>query len=115
MDFNEAIKAHSSWKINLLRYISEPDGSIKVNDVRSDKLCRLGAWLYESQEQFKDLPEFSEVIATHKKFHNCAANIVAKADSGEGQTEEVTFGHDSEYNDLSNALVKQLVRLEIIV
>lgn len=45
MNFDEAIRAHSDWKMKFNIYLSKPDGSINPQDLANDNLCALGKWL----------------------------------------------------------------------
>jgi hypothetical protein len=46
MDFDEAIKAHSAWKMKLSTYLKKPDGSLKPSEIQVDNKCQLGQWIY---------------------------------------------------------------------
>ena len=42
MNFDDAIQAHSAWKMKLTLYIAKPDKSLNHNVVCKDNVCDLG-------------------------------------------------------------------------
>jgi hypothetical protein len=115
MDFNEAVKAHSQWKFKLARYISNPDGSLKVSGIEPDNKCELGTWVHASGVKYAAHPEFQELKAEHAKFHKCAASIVSRADKGEKLEDELNLGGTSEYSVQSAAVIKLIMKMKTLV
>ena len=55
MDFNEAIKAHSDWKMKL-RSAIQAQTTLDAATIARDDCCVLGKWLHgESRAQFGQL------------------------------------------------------------
>ena len=46
MNFEDAIRSHTNWKIKLKEYISKRDGSLNHTEVSKDNCCDLGKWIY---------------------------------------------------------------------
>jgi len=42
MNFDDAIKIHTMWKMKLDQYLSKPDKSLGAADVETDCKCQLG-------------------------------------------------------------------------
>ncbi|MFY9910022.1 MAG: CZB domain-containing protein [Candidatus Sulfotelmatobacter sp.] len=109
MNFDEAIKSHSDWKMKLTTYIKHPDHSLKSAEVAVDNKCALGQWMNGEGKKFASLPEFSKLKTEHQRFHKAAAAVIAKADSGQDQSEEVCLGAKSEYAAASSAVVSGIM------
>ena len=112
MDFNDAIKAHSSWKMKLSAYIRKPDGSLKVVDVEPDNKCELGKWIYGEGAKHSTMLEYGTLKTEHAKFHKCAAAVVKKADSGQNVSEEVALGGSSDFSQASSAVVSAIMKMK---
>lgn len=111
MDFDEAIKAHSAWKMKLSSYVGKPDGSLKAADVAVDNKCALGQWIYGEGSKHSALPEFSTLKTEHAKFHKCAASVITQADSGKSVTEEIALGSKSEFSIASSNVVAAIMKM----
>lgn len=113
MNFDEAIQAHSSWKLKLKNYLASPDGSIDIDKLSKDNQCVLGSWLYSSESKnYQNSPEFKELVAEHKEFHKAAAEIVKRKNNGEDIKEEVAIGSDSVFSRSSSKVVTLLMALK---
>lgn len=115
MNFEEAIKAHSDWKLKLQRYIRHPDGSIDANQLARDNACALGAWLYTEGKAYGHLPEYKKLMEAHKAFHQEAGCIVARKDKGEDVSEETALSSSSPFTKHSTEVVSILMRLKRLV
>lgn len=111
MNFDEAVQAHSAWKMKLSNYLRKPDGSIKAADVQQDSKCNLGAWIYGEGKKFSSHPEYEILKAAHAKFHQAAADVIRKADSGKNVTEDVALGAKSDYASASNAVITAIISI----
>ncbi|MCX7977651.1 MAG: CZB domain-containing protein [Bdellovibrionaceae bacterium] len=112
MDFDEAIKAHSAWKMKLSNYIKKPDGSLKVADVQVDNKCQLGQWIYGEGAKYSSMPEYQKLKTEHARFHKAAASVVMKADTGQDTSEEVALGAKSEFAMASSAVVSAIMEMK---
>ena len=111
MNFDDAIKAHSSWKMKLSQYLKSPDHSLKASDIQPDNLCELGRWIYGEGKKFSTEADFTALRDAHAHFHKCAADVVRRADSGQNVSEEITLGAKSEFSQASNAVVQAIMNL----
>lgn len=112
MNFDDAIKAHASWKMKLKLYIQKPDGSLSSEVVSKDNLCELGKWIYgEGEIKYGKHPEFSSLKKNHTLFHKCAANVIKKVDSGENVSEDIALGSSSEFSNASTAITTSIMKI----
>jgi hypothetical protein len=112
MNFDDAIRTHSEWKMKLTKYIKHPDHSLKSAEIAVDNKCTLGQWINGEGKKFASLPEFSKLRAEHQHFHKAAAAVITKADSGQDETEEVALGAKSEYSAASSAVVSAIMAMK---
>lgn len=112
MDFNEAIKAHTAWKMKLSVYLQKPDGSLKIMDVEPDNKCALGQWIYGEGLKYNTMPEYGILKTEHTKFHKCAAGVIKKADAGQNVSEEVALGASSEFAQTSSSVVSAIMKMK---
>jgi hypothetical protein len=111
MNFDEAINAHSAWKIKLSAYLRKPDGSINASEVQQDNKCVLGQWIYGEGASWSTLPEYATLKAEHAKFHTAAAQVVTKADKGQDTSEETALGAQSAFSAASKAVVTAIMAM----
>lgn len=109
MDFDEAIKAHSAWKLKLSTYLRKPDGSLKPNEVQLDNKCALGQWIYGEGAKWSTLSEYTSLKNEHSRFHKAAAEVIKKADSGQDTNEDTALGSKSEFASASNNVVSAIM------
>ena len=112
MDFDDAIKANSAWKLKLSTYLRNPDGSIKSADIRPDNRCTLGQWIQSVDATYGHMADFVTLKDMHKKFHGAAAEVILNADSGHNVTEDIGLGATSDFGVASQAVVRSLMRLK---
>ncbi len=112
MNFDNAISAHTQWKMKLAEYISKPDHSLNPSVVGGHNACELGKWLSGEGRKYANLPEFSKLVSDHAHFHKAAADVISKADNGQSMTEEVALGAHSDYASASSAVVTSLLALK---
>jgi methyl-accepting chemotaxis protein len=112
VNFDEAIVAHTNWKMKLTSYISKPDHSLKASVVGSPHDCALGKWIDSEGKKYSTAPEFTALVSGHANFHKAAAAIITKADAGQKVTEEIALGAHSEYASASTAVVKSIMAMK---
>lgn len=112
MNFDEAITAHSKWKTRLKQYLAKPDRSLSPAEVGADDKCELGRWIRAEEKKHAAMPEFSKLRADHARFHQAAADIVKRADSGQNVAAETELGARSEFAAISSAVVTGLMALQ---
>jgi hypothetical protein len=113
MNFDEAIYAHSEWKLKLSAYLRKPDGSITPADIAPDNRCQLGKWIHGDGAQFSSLEAYDTLLREHARFHRAAADVVRRADAGENAKEDTLLGAHSEFSASSNAIVMALMTMRL--
>jgi len=111
LDFDDAILAHSQWKLKLALYVSRPDRSLSPSEVAADNNCQLGQWLMGEGLKYSELPEHTKLVSDHAHFHRAAAEVVKKADSGKSVEEEIAPRAPSEFASASTAIVQSLMAM----
>lgn len=112
MNFQQAVTAHTGWKMKVARYLSSPDGSLQVATVRQDNRCELGKWLYGEGKSFHLLPEYQKLVADHARLHQSASDLIRRANTGEYLTKETVMGERSPYGLASKDLLNSLQSLQ---
>ncbi len=108
MNFDDAIKAHTDWKMKLTSYLRKPDDSLNPDVVCKDDQCTLGKWLYGEGARYNTLPEFAKLKSAHASFHLEAAEIIRRAKKGESVSEETALGAKSRFSDFSGQVIMQI-------
>lgn len=105
MDLNEAIKAHSEWKMKLRGAISA-QSTMDVATISKDNCCALGKWLHgESKAKFGTLPAHGDCIQKHALFHKEAGKVASAINSRKFSEAEQMLASGSTYATVSNAVV----------
>jgi hypothetical protein len=102
MNFDEAITAHSQWKMRLQAVIHGT--SKEVLDpavVGLDSKCVLGQWIHGEAKQYAGLPEYAALVKEHAHLHSCAADTLRLAQSGQTEKAETTLATGGTFIDAS--------------
>ena len=109
---NDAIKSHSDWNHTLKKYLNCSENRLDPKKIAPDNLCDLGIWLYsKGKKNYRNFPEFQELVDCHKSFHLCASELVEKANNDPSLSEEINIGAKSQFRKLSNQIVALLMQL----
>ena len=115
MNFDDAIMAHSAWKMKLTLYIAKPDKSLDHNVVCKDNVCDLGKWIYsDGEKNLASDNEFKKLKKNHADFHLEAGSIIKRADAKENVSEEIMLGSNSKFSKLSLEVVTSLMAMKRI-
>ncbi len=112
MNFDDALKAHVSWKMKLQGYLLQPNGSINAEDLSADNKCELGKWIYGDGSKYAGEVEFRRLKTAHERFHKAAGGVVTRANSGQNVRSEVELGSASEFSLSSQAVVSAIMALK---
>ena len=106
-NFDAAVSAHIDWKMKLMKYISNPDGSLDPAKVGVDNACALGKWLYgdgaQCLHQHADL--YGELKDSHAVFHRTAGEIIRHVNAGQISKAEVLMNEGGPYVAVSEKTV----------
>lgn len=111
MNFDDAIRSHSDWKLKLALYLERPDGSLSPAIVEFAEGCALGKWLHGDGSVHATRPEYATLMEAHVRFHQVAAEVVRRADAGEKLAGEVLLGLKGTYGKASIRVVRALMDL----
>jgi len=112
MDFLSAIDAHGDWKKRLRAYLLNPDHSLSAQKVSSDSECDLGKWIYSGETRAYVCDAcFQKLKTVHAEFHEAAAEVVRRANTGEVMSEEDALGSSSAFGMASIAIIQCLIEL----
>lgn len=115
-DFDSAISAHLEWKMKLMKYLGNPDGSLDHQVVCLDNKCKLGAWLHGDGAHFANSSQnFAALKASHANFHRSAGEIIKQIDQGNKKIAEISMAPHGDYFEASQSTVKliEIVKAEV--
>lgn len=116
MDLNDAVLAHTKWKIRLKSFISgKGEEVLKPDQVAKDNLCELGKWIHGEGARLADHDEYQRLKQVHASFHQCAGRIVAMACNGKPADAEKMLAPDGEFTKLSMSVVNAINACKKIV
>jgi len=102
MNFDEAITAHSQWKIRLQSVVNGTSKeSLDPAVVGLDNKCPLGQWIYGEATQFSTLTEYGELRHEHAHFHTCAAETLRLALAGKAEQAKAQLDTNGAFVDAS--------------
>jgi Chemoreceptor zinc-binding domain len=102
MNFDDAITAHSQWKIRLLNVINgTSQESLDPQVIAIDNKCALGQWIYNEAHQYSQLPEYTELVQEHAIFHKCASEVLRKALAGQTEMAKQDMSNSGPFMDAS--------------
>jgi hypothetical protein len=111
MNFDDAINAHTKWKVRLRMCI---DGTEKLDPavVCKDNQCDLGKWIYGEGAKYNKAASYSTLKAEHANFHKCAADVVTKANAGKKAEAEALLGPTGNFAKASQATVSAIMKMK---
>jgi len=85
MNFDDAITAHSQWRIRLQGVIAGTNQEkLDPQVVAQDNKCPLGQWIHgDAKHQYAALKEYPVLVQKHAAFHQCAANVLRMVAAGQ--------------------------------
>ena len=108
LNFYTAIEAHQKWKVRLMAVIEgDTSEGLSVEVIGRDDQCALGKWIHGVGIRFAQAEEFTRLKKNHAFFHECAAQVLRMAQSGDKDSalEELRRGT---YSRASNDVVQDL-------
>lgn len=112
LNFRTAIDAHAKWKARLSRYVEGTSTEIlHAETICKDNECVLGKWIYGAgQKQYGKNPLFENLRIEHRRFHECACEVIKEVDNG-NQEKASNLLHSGQYSQTSMHVVKLLGKL----
>ena len=93
MNFDDAITAHSQWRIRLQGAIAGTNQDVldpKV--VGADDQCVLGRWIYGEAKRYADQPDYQALVLEHRAFHKCAGSVLELVSAGRKEEAKASVG-----------------------
>lgn len=107
MDFEDAITAHLKWKIQLRLRISREDETLTSKVASNDLACTLGRWLRDEGKRYSNTGLYKDLLRSHAKFHDCAADVVRLVERGE--PDQASAMLDQEFNAASKDVIRLIL------
>jgi hypothetical protein len=102
MNFDDAITAHSQWKMRLQAVINGTSKeTLDPAVVCLDNKCVLGQWIYGEAKQYSGTNEYVELVKEHAHLHRCAAETLRLAQSGKTDEAKTTLEMGGVFIDAS--------------
>jgi methyl-accepting chemotaxis protein len=111
MDFQEAIVAHTKWKMRLFQGIRGQGPLPDAGEVARADRCDLGRWLVGEGAQHAAYDSYREVVAAHAEFHQRAADVVRTSKGGDAEGAEAMLASGGLYALASDAVVLAAAKL----
>jgi Chemoreceptor zinc-binding domain len=112
MNLDEAIIAHTEWRLKVVSYVLSPDRSLSASVAESPNECELGKWIKSEGKKYSNLPEFATLVSSHTSFHKAAAEVIKRADAGKLVTEVIVRGAKSEFAAASSTVLRSLLAMK---
>lgn len=105
MDLNEAIQAHSAWKMRLRSAITHHE-TLDEATIQRDDCCKLGRWLHgEARSSFGKLASHADCVKKHAAFHQAAGKVAGEINARHYAEAEAMLASKSEYAKASNEVI----------
>lgn len=98
MDLDNALNAHTQWKVRLQAAIDQKQ-SMDAHSIGRDNGCDLGKWLHsEGKTLFSGTDIYGQVVHRHALFHAAASAVAEKINAREYElAEKMLRGNDFTY------------------
>jgi hypothetical protein len=111
MDLGQEITNHLEWIEDIASLLGNEEFSEQdLQTISQHDNCALGKWLDSDESQeFKDLPEFEQLVESHDAFHKLAGDLIAALQ--QGKEEEVIVSQD-QFLEMSQSVIGHLQVLQ---
>lgn len=82
MDFDEAIKAHTFWKVTL-RWMINGQRPLDAEKLGCDYACELGRWIHGDGLEYRQFSAYQKLVREHSRFHAMAAEVAGCIAAGD--------------------------------
>lgn len=111
MNFDEAIKVHTYWKVTL-RWMINGHRPVIASEVADFHRCELGHWIDGEGQAYAHLPEFEALVHEHAEFHRIAGMAVEKIQRGEAAEAEAMLAPDGAFTQASARTIETIRALK---
>jgi len=111
MNFDDAITAHSQWRIRLQGAIAGTNqDTLDPKVVGADDQCLLGKWIHGEAKQYAASPDYQALVQEHRNFHQSAAKVLGLISAGKKEEAKANVG-TGEFFDASIKTINAIRRL----
>ena len=104
MNLDDALNAHSQWKIKLRTAILKKE-TLDVKSVSADTCCELGKWLHnEAKIKFSKLRCYTDLVEKHAAFHKQAGRVALAINEKKFEEATALLGAGTQYMSASSAV-----------
>jgi methyl-accepting chemotaxis protein len=112
MDLDQAIQAHSAWKIKFRTAISQQQ-TMDVATISKDNCCDLGKWLHgDGKLEFGGLASHADCVAKHATFHVEAGKVAGVINAKRYSDAQRMIDADTPYAKASLAVAGAIMQLK---
>ena len=112
LNVTTAIESHLRWKARLAEYIAgQSKERLDPEQIAQDDQSILGQWIHDvGDKTFGNEPGFAELRECHARFHQCAADLVRKVETGRRREAREMLG-SGDYAKASMLVIRLLSAL----
>lgn len=112
MDLDNAINAHTQWKVKFRTAIGEKLTLDAVN-IGRDNCCELGTWLHgEGRARLGTQPAFRTLVDRHRDFHVEAGKVARTINAGQYDAANAMLGSGTPFATASSAVASAVIGLK---
>lgn len=111
MVFDAAIQEHAEVKVKLILFLNN-SGCIDEKRLSKPASCSFGVWLKQCSRQYSHITEFNDVVATHKKFHLQAGEILTLIQNNKRFEAKEALQPEGSFSDLTAELNRKVLLLK---
>lgn len=112
MKLDDAIAAHSAWKLRLRQFVDGRGDKLDSKVVGRDDACPLGQWLHGDGRAHATRPEFERLVKEHAQFHKTAGDVVRAVEMGSKARAEALLASRGAFDLSSQATVDAILGLK---
>lgn len=106
INLDDAIQAHSDWKLRLLKAATGGEEVLDAVKIGQDCNCLLGKWLHgDGEKQFGSLSSFRVCIKNHAEFHLQASKVATMINAGRSDEARKMLDRGTPYSEISLQVV----------
>jgi hypothetical protein len=114
MNFDEAIKAHTYWKV-MLKWLINGQRPLDANIVSLDSVCELGKWIAADGQAYSGLAGFDAFVRLHAAFHEAAGAVARLVESGHRAQADAMMAPQGEFTLASENTIAAIKNLKLQV
>ncbi len=114
MNFDEAIKAHTYWKV-MLKWLINGQRPIDADIVALDGVCELGKWIAGDGQAYAGVPGFEVFVRQHTAFHEVAGEVARLVESGHRAQADAMMAPEGKFTLASEKTIAAIRALKLQV